>query len=46
MSSPSKPFLSNDSELLNAVIKERTDYKKHQWPAFNDQTKQLVLNEK
>ena len=42
MGSPSKPFLTNDSELLNAVIKERTDYKKHQWPAFNEKMKQLV----
>ena len=33
---------TNDSESLSAVIKEKVDYKKHQWPIFNDKMKQLV----
>ena len=42
MGSPPKPFYTNDSESLSAVIKEKVDYKKHQWPIFNDKMKQLV----
>jgi len=42
MGSPPKPFYTNDSESLNAVIKEKVDYKKQQWPIFNDKMKQLV----
>ena len=43
---PPSKFTTNASESLNAVMKRKVDYKETQWPLFNDNMKQLVLEQR
>ena len=42
LGSPPKAFYTNNSESINALIKECTGYKKHQWALFNDKMKEAI----
>ena len=42
LGSPPRPCYINSNEAMNRVIKEKTQWKKHQWPEFNDRMKELV----
>ena len=39
---PPKAFYTNDSESINALLKQSLGYKKHQWGVFNNKVKHLV----
>ena len=43
---PPKPFFTNDSESINALLKHSLGYKKHQWGVFNNKVKNLVEQQK
>lgn len=43
LGSPPKAFYTNNSESINALLKECTGYKKQQWALFNDKMKEAVL---
>lgn len=40
--SPLTPYYTNDSESINAAIKEKVNYRKSEWPQFNAKMKELV----
>ena len=42
LGSPPKVFFTNDSESVNAMLKECLGYKKHQWATFNSKIKEMV----
>ena len=42
LSSPPTIFTTNPSESINAVLKKKVDYKRHEWPKFNEHLKQLI----
>ena len=42
LGSPPRLFYTNDSESLNAQLKESLGYKKHQWGLFNEKVKRMV----
>ena len=42
LGSPPKVFYTNDSESVNAMLKECLGYKKHQWASFNSKIKEMV----
>ena len=42
LGSPPKAFYTNDSESVNAMLKECLGYKKHQWALFNSKIKEMV----
>jgi len=42
LGSPPKAFYTNNSDAINAFIKEFTGYKKHQWSLFNDKMKEAI----
>ena len=42
LGSPPTPYYTNDSELINAAIKEKVNYQKSKWPHFNAKVKELV----
>jgi len=42
LGSPPKAFYTNNSESINALLKECTGYKKQQWATFNDKMKEAV----
>lgn len=42
LGSPPSAFHTNDSESINALLKESLGYKKHQWATFNEKIKALV----
>ena len=42
LGSPPQPYYTNSNEAMNRVIKEKTQWKKHQWPEFNERMKELV----
>ncbi len=42
LGSPPKAFYTNDSESINAFLKESLGYKKHQWAIFNEKVKKIV----
>jgi hypothetical protein len=42
LGSPPSIFTTNASESVNATIKQKVDYKKSEWPKFNNEMKQLV----
>ena len=42
LGSPPKPFYTNNSESINALLKECLGYKKHQWGLFNAKRKEIV----
>ena len=42
LGSPPKAYYTNGSESINAVLKERVDYKKQQWAVFNQKMKETV----
>ena len=35
-------FTTNASESINAMMKRKVDYKESEWPAFNQEVKQLA----
>ena len=45
LGSPPKPFYTNNSESINALLKECTGYKKQQWALFNDKMEEAVLQQ-
>ena len=42
LGSPPTPYNTNDSESINAAIKEKVNYRKSEWPQFNAKMKKLV----
>ena len=40
---PPSTFTTNSSESLNASIKQRMDYKQHEWPQFNRLIREFVM---
>ena len=42
LGSPPTPYYTNDSESINAAIKEKVNYWKSEWPQFNAKMKELV----
>ena len=42
LGSPPSSFHTNDSESINALLKESLSYKKHQWALFNEKIKEVV----
>ena len=42
LGSPSSAYYTNDSESINALLKESLGYKKHQWGVFNEKVKRIV----
>ena len=42
LGSPPSAFRTNDSESINALLKESLGYKKHQWGVFNEKVKKVV----
>ena len=42
LGSPPVAFYTNDSESINALLKESLAYKKHQWALFNEKVKKVV----
>ena len=45
LGSPPTPFYTNDSESINAAIKEKVNYQKSEWPQFNAKMKEFVDNQ-
>ena len=45
LGSPPKAFYTNNSESINALLKQCTGYKKQQWALFNDKMKEAVLQQ-
>jgi len=46
LGSPPKDFYTNNSESINALLKECTGYKKQQWATFNDKMKGAIKQQK
>jgi hypothetical protein len=46
LGSPPPAFYTNDSESINALLKESNNYKKHQWDIFNENVQQQCEMEK
>ena len=46
LGNPPSIFTTNASESINALLKHKVDYKKHQLPAFIDKVKELVDEQK
>lgn len=42
LGSPPTAFYTNNSESINAFLKESLGYKKHQWGIFNEKVKKIV----
>ena len=42
LGSPPSAFYTNDSESINALLKESLNYKKQQWGIFNEKVKKIV----
>ena len=42
LGSPPSAFRTNDSESINALLKESLGYKKHQWGLFNEKVKKII----
>ena len=42
LGSPLLPYYRNSNEAMNRVIKEKSQWKKQQWPEFNEMMKELV----
>lgn len=42
LGSPPSAFYTNDSESINALLKESLNYKKHQWGIFNEKVKKIA----
>ena len=40
---PPSCFTTNSSESLNASIKQKVDYKQHEWPQFNKLIREFVM---
>ena len=40
---PPSIFTTNGSESLNASIKQKMDYKQHEWPQFNKLIREFVM---
>ena len=40
---PPSTFTTNSSESLNASIKQKVDYKQHEWPQFNKLIQEFVM---
>ena len=40
---PPSTFTTNSSESLNASIKQKVDYKQHEWPQFNKLIREFVM---
>ena len=46
MGSPPKIFTTNASESINAVLKQKVNFKESEWPEFNDKVKMLVKQQR
>ena len=42
LGSPPSAYYTNDSESINALLKESLGYKRHQWGIFNEKVKRIV----
>lgn len=46
LGSPPKMFTTNASESINAVLKQKVNFKESEWPEFNDKVKMLVKQQR
>ena len=46
LGSPPEIFTTNSVESVNSLLKQKVNYKESEWPAFNNQSKELVESQR